>query len=200
MLKIALTGGIATGKSYILAQLRERGVPTIDADAIVHELFEPDTAVTQAVALEFGKAILREDGRVDRAVLASKVFSNDNARLRLEAIVHPVVYDRLRQWFAVRGRPLGVASIPLLYETHREGDFDAVIVTACGADQQLTRLLARGLSEEDARLRMAAQMPADEKARKADYVIRTGGTMGETSAQLDEVVSALRLRMSSQAS
>src|SRR3954452_16195923 len=100
MLKIALTGGVATGKSYILAQLRERGVPTIDADAIVHELFEPDTAVTQAVALEFGKAILRKDGRVDRAVLASKVFSNDNARLRLrlEAIVHPVVYDRLRQW------------------------------------------------------------------------------------------------------
>ena len=131
MLKVALTGGIATGKSYVLAQLLERGVPAIDADDLVHELFEPNTLTTQAIALEFGRGILLASGRVDRAALGAKVFADAEARLRLEAIVHPVVYDKIKAWFATVERPMAVASIPLLYETHREGDFDAVVVTAC---------------------------------------------------------------------
>src|SRR6476646_10858444 len=114
MLKVALTGGIATGKSYVLAQLRERGVPTVDADAIVHELFEPHTLTTQAVVLEFGHAILSDTGSVDRAILASKVFTDRMARLRLEAIVHPAVYEKIREWFASVAGPMAVASIPLL--------------------------------------------------------------------------------------
>src|SRR4029079_9777300 len=137
---------IATGKSYVLAQLRERGVATADADSIVHELLEPHTAITQNIELEFGHAILQPDGRVDRAVLAAKVFADANARSRLEAIVHPEVYAKLGEWFATLGKPMGVASIPLLYETRREGDFDVVVVTACSARQQLERIMARGLS------------------------------------------------------
>jgi dephospho-CoA kinase len=191
MLKVALTGGIATGKSYVLEQLRERGVPAIDADDIVHESFEPGTATTRAIALEFGPAVLQPDGRVNRAALASIVFADATARFRLEAIVHPLVYQEIRDWFATVDCPFAVASIPLLYETHREADFDAVVVTACKMDQQLQRLMARGLSEKDARLRVAAQISAEEKAMRADYVIWTDGTMAETRAQVDELLAKL---------
>jgi len=191
MLKVALTGGIATGKSYVLAQVRERGVPTVDADSIVHELLEPRTAITKDIEREFGDGILQPDGRVDRSILAARVFADANARSRLEAIVHPQVYARIRDWFAAIGTPLGVASIPLLYETHREGDFDAVVVTACSPQQQLERIMARGLSETDARLRMAAQLPTEEKTQRADYVIWTTGSMAETAAQVDRVLAQL---------
>src|SRR5258707_8985697 len=98
MLKVALTGGIGTGKSFVLAKLRERGVPAIDADDIVHDAFGPNTPTTRAVALEFGHAILNRDGSVDRSVLASTVFADAKARVRLEAIVHPMVYEEIRKW------------------------------------------------------------------------------------------------------
>jgi dephospho-CoA kinase len=194
MLKVALTGGIATGKSYVLAQLRERGIPTIDADDIVHKSFEPGTAITQAVALEFGHGILKPDGGVDRSVLAAKVFTDAVARLRLEAIVHPMVYQEIERWFSTVDRPIAIASIPLLYETHRESDFDAVVVTACKADQQLRRLMERGLSEEEARRRMAVQIPTEEKATRADFVVSTSGTKLETNAQVDDLVIRLSRR------
>ena len=197
MLKVALTGGIATGKSHVLALLRDRGVPVIDADDIVHELFEADTPTSRAVALEFGDGILEAGGRVNRAVLGAKVFADAGARMRLEALVHPIVYDRIRAWFATpatSNRPMGVASIPLLYETHREGDFDAVVVTTCDASQQLQRLTARGLSEAEARLRLAAQMSAEEKAQRGDYVIWTGGTLQETEQQAENFIEKVRSR------
>jgi dephospho-CoA kinase len=194
MLKVALTGGIATGKSYVLLKLRERGIPTIDADDIVHAAFEPNTPTTKNVVLEFGHAALQSDGSVDRAVLASKVFADAEARLRLEAIVHPVVYEEMRKWFDSVDGWVAVASIPLLFETNRESDFDAVVVTACTADQQLQRIIERGLSEEEGRRRMAAQIPTEEKARRADYVIWTSGTMRETDAQVDELLIKLARR------
>jgi dephospho-CoA kinase len=194
MLKVALTGGIATGKSYVLARLAERGIPTTDADDIVHELFEPDTSVTHAIVQEFGRGILTANSRVDRQALGTTVFADGQARLRLEAIVHPMVYQKIREWLATVEGPIAVASIPLLYETQHEKDFDAVVVTTCKADQQLERLTARGMSEEQARLRMAAQIPTEEKARRADYVIWTSGTMQETSAQVDELLIKLAPR------
>lgn len=194
MLKVALTGGIATGKSYVLAQLCERGVPTIDADDLVHRAFAPETATTEAVAFEFGSAMLRSDGSVDRAALALKVFADAEARLRLEAMVHPMVYDEIAKWFEAQDAPIAVASIPLLYETRRESDFDVVVVTACKADQQLQRLLDRGLTLSDARRRMAAQIPTEEKASRANYVIWTSGTMRETDAQVDELLIKLAKR------
>lgn len=194
MLKVALTGGIATGKSYVLRHLHERGIPTIDSDDIVHDALGPKTRTTQATALEFGAVVLNVDGSVDRAVLGAKVFADAKARLRLEAIVHPVVYETIRKWFEAGDRPIGVVSIPLLYETHRETDFDVVVVTACKPEQQLERLMARGLSEDEARLRMAAQIPTEDKAVRADHVIRTSGSMFETDAQVDELLIKLTQR------
>ena len=195
MLKVALTGGIATGKSYVLRRLRERGVPSIDADDIVHQALGPDTPTSHAIAREFGPEVLTAEGGVDRRALADTVFADAGARLRLEAIVHPLVYETIRSWFAAGDRPFGVASIPLLYETHHEADFDAVVVTACTPEQQLQRIVDRdGLSEEEGRRRMAAQMPTKDKAARADYVIRTSGTTAETDAQIDDLLVKLRTR------
>ncbi len=192
MLKVALTGGIATGKSYVLARLKDRGIPTIDADDLVHEAFAPDTPTTRAITTEFGDAFLRTDGSIDRAALAAKVFTDPEARHQLEAIVHPFVYNAIRAWFDTLDRPIGVASIPLLYETGRENDFDFVAVTVCPPEVQLQRLIKRDhASEESARQRIAAQMPAEEKAARGNFVIHTAGPKLETDRQVGELVAAL---------
>ena len=192
MRKVALTGGIATGKSYVLRRLGERGVATIDADDIVHAALGPGTPTSRAIADHFGGAFTRPDGSIDRTRLGRKVFSDPASRRQLEAIIHPVAYETIRRWYETLGRPFGVASIPLLYETHREGDFDFVVVTVCPAEQQVQRIVERdGISEDEARRRLAAQMPADEKADRADFVIRTGGTFAATDRQIDDLLTAL---------
>ena len=193
MLKVALTGGIATGKSYVLARLKERGIATIDADDIVHEALGPGTPTTRAIATQFGSVFLKPDGSIHRTLLAVKVFRDPEARRQIEAIVHPIVYETLRKWFETLDRPVGVASIPLLYETRRENDFDFVVVTVCPPEVQLQRLLERDrMSEEEAHQRIAAQMPAEEKAARADFVILTGGTMPATDRQIDDLVVRLK--------
>jgi dephospho-CoA kinase len=192
MLKVALTGGIATGKSYVLARLKDRGIPTVDADDIVHDALRPGTPTASAIAAQFGREFLRPDGSIDRMLLAGRVFEDRETRRQLEAIVHPLVYEAIRNWFETVDRPMGVASIPLLYETRREHDFDVVVVTVCPPEMQLQRLLDRGMSEDEAHQRIAAQMPADEKAARGSFVIRTGGTMAETDRQVEELLVALR--------
>ncbi len=192
MLKVALTGGIATGKSYVLARLNDRGVPTIDADAIVHEALGPGTDTTRAIAAQFGSALLKPDGSIDRPLLGTRVFADADTRLRIEAIVHPVVWDTIVKWYDALDRSMGVASVPLLYETKREGDFDFVVVTVCPPELQLQRIVERDrLPMEQALQRIAAQMPAEEKARRADFVIQTAGTMLTTDRQEDELVITL---------
>lgn len=191
MFRVALTGGIATGKSHVLARLRDGGVPTIDADEIVHQLFHAGTSTTKAIATEFGNAVLKPDGGVDRTLLGQQVFADANARLRLEAIVHPVVYQTIQHWFETLDRPHGVASIPLLFETRREKDFDLIVVTACSQQQQLERIVRRGLSEEKARLRIAAQVPTADKVKGASFVISTGGTLAETDEQVEQLMVEL---------
>lgn len=192
MLKVALTGGIATGKSYVLARLRDRGVPTIDADEIVHDALGPGTPTTNAIATQFGNVFLKPDGSIDRTLLGTKVFGDRESRLKLEAIIHPVVYETIRNWYATLESPMGVASVPLLFETRREGDFDFVAVTVCPPEVQLQRILERDrISEEEARQRIAAQMPAEQKAQRADFVILTGGTTLATDRQVDELLIAM---------
>jgi dephospho-CoA kinase len=194
MLKVALTGGIATGKSYVLARLRGRGIPTIDADDVVHEALGPHTPTTRAIATQFGNAFVRADGSVNRAALADCVFASPDMRLRLEAIVHPVVYAAIHAWFDSLQRPAGVASIPLLYETGHERDFDLGVVTVCRPEVQMSRLIQRGLTEHEAQQRLDAQMPAAEKASRGDLVIDTGGTMAETDRQVEELILKYELK------
>lgn len=192
MLKIALTGGIATGKSYVLSKLRERRVATIDADDIVHAALGPNTPTTKVIAAKFGEAFLKPDGSVDRRLLGARVFGDRQARQTLEAIIHPVVYEELRKWYRALDTTIGVASIPLLFETGHEGDFDYVVVTACPADQQMQRLVDRdGLPEKEAKQRLAAQMSTQEKINRADFVVSTGGTKAATDTQVDKLLAEI---------
>ena len=196
MLKVALTGGIATGKSYVLDQIRKRGVPGLDADQLAHDATSAGTDATAAIAARFGQHVLASDGSVNRARLGPIVFGDPAARKDLEAIVHPAVYRALdaaiRGFEAAGNLPLVVADIPLLFETGAENQFDRVIVAACAPALQIARLLERGLGETAASQRLAAQWPIEEKADRADFVIRTDGTFAETDRQLDEVLRALK--------
>jgi dephospho-CoA kinase len=198
MLKVALTGGIATGKSYVLEQFRRRGVPCLDADTLAHGVTAAGTEATAAIAARFGSAVLAGDGSVDRTKLGPIVFSDPAARLDLEALVHPAVYRAiqagLRAFELLDASPLAVVDVPLLYESGHAADFDRVIATCCPPEMQLARLLARGLSEAEARERIAAQWPAEDKARRAAFVIHTGGTFEETDRQVDDILAALRDR------
>jgi dephospho-CoA kinase len=195
MLRVALTGGMATGKSYVRLRVAGRGVPTIDADAVVHELLAGRTDVADAVERRFGSGVRGRDGAVDRRALGRLVFADDGARRDLEAIVHPAVWRRIARWaedLGRRGARWGLADVPLLFETGRQGDFDRVVVASCAPDVQLRRVVERdGLSEDDARARLATQWPTEDKARNADYVIRTDGTFDDTDRQIDELVARL---------
>ena len=194
MLQVALTGGIATGKSYCLGRFAALGIPTIDADRLAREAVAPGSPGLAAVAQRFGAHIVREDGTLDRAALARIVFSDRTARADLEAIVHPDVYRRIREWFAQlpHGTPVAMADIPLLFETGHEHDFDAVVVAACTPEEQLRRLVARdGLSETDARARLEAQSPIDEKVRRAQFVIRTDTGFPQTDEEIERIYRKL---------
>jgi len=192
-IRAALTGGIATGKSRCLAAFAALGVPTIDADQLARDVVAPGTPGLQAVVDRFGGDVLAGDGTLDREALGAIVFADTLARHDLEGIIHPAVYTAIERWFATLEAPLGIADIPLLFETERESDFDVVIVAACRPDQQLARLMTRsGLSEADARARIAAQMPLANKVARADYVIDTSGTLEETDGNTGEVLKNLK--------
>jgi dephospho-CoA kinase len=194
MLRVALTGGIATGKSYCLARFAALGAAVIDADRLARDAVAPGSSALEAVALRFGRSILLPDGSLDRAALGRIVFNDRAARADLEAIVHPEVYRGIGEWFASRppATRLAIADIPLLFETGHNHDFNRVIVAACDPHQQLTRLMARDrLSEPEARARLNAQWPIEEKVARADHVIRTGGTLADTDAQVRTVYELL---------
>ena len=139
--------------------------------------------------------MLAADGSVDRRKLGPIVFADGQARRELEAIVHPAVYRAiaagLRGFELIGGSPLAIVDVPLLYETGHQSDFDRVIVTACPVDTQIRRLIERGLTDAEARQRLAAQAPTDEKAARADFVIDTDGSFEETDRQVDEILAAL---------
>ena len=192
---MALTGGIATGKSYVRAKFEELGVPTIDADTLARQAVAPGTEGLAAVVRRFGAGVLDPSGALDRRKLAQIVFTDAAARRDLEAIVHPFVRAQADAWFrrldAAR-HPIAIADIPLLYETGGDSLYAAVIVTACDPEEQVRRIVARDqVTEADARQRIAAQMPIEEKVRRADYVIRTDGSHEETARQVREVLDRL---------
>jgi dephospho-CoA kinase len=197
MRRVALTGGIATGKSYVLERFRRLGVPCLDADDLAHGVTEAGTEGTRAIVARFGPGILEADGSVDRRKLGSIVFADAAARRDLEAIVHPAVYRSigagLRAFELIGGSPVAIVDIPLLYETGRQADFHRVVATVCSRSVQLARLLERGMTEREAEQRLAAQMPADEKAARADFVIPTDGTFAETDARVEEILAKLTM-------
>jgi dephospho-CoA kinase len=196
MRRVALTGGIATGKSHVRAQFERLGVPTIDADTLAHEAVAPGTPGLAAVVERFGRDVLAAGGTLDRRKLASIVFMDPAARRDLEAIVHPAVRRATDEWFDALDPArytVAIADIPLLYEVGRDRDFDAVIVTAVEPETQLRRVMERDdATEDEARRRIAAQLPIGDKVAKADYVIRTDGTFEDTNAQVRAVFEQIQ--------
>ena len=194
MLRVALTGVIATGKSYCLARFASLGIPVIDADQLARDAVAPGSRALEEVAARFGAAILKPDGTLDRASLGRIVFNDRAARADLEAIVHPEVYRRISEWLATLPprTHVAIADIPLLFETGHTHDFDRVVVVACDPREQLRRIVARdGLSERDARSRLDSQWPIEEKEARADYVITTDGTVADTDSQVRTVYELL---------
>lgn len=195
VVRVALTGGIATGKSYCLQQFDALGIPGVDADVLAREAVAPGTPGFEAVSRRFGAAIISPDGTINRPALAAIVFGDRAARADLEAIIHPEVYRRIQEWFVnlARGVGVAIADIPLLFETGHEHEFDRVVVVACSPEEQVRRLVRRdGLTLEAARARLAAQWPIDEKVSRADHVIRTDGTHEDTAEQVRAIAAQLR--------
>jgi dephospho-CoA kinase len=195
MIRIALTGGIATGKSHVTDRLRAAGIAVVDADVLSREVVAPGTPGLAAIVERFGAEFVMADGLLDRARLGALVFRDDAARRDLEAIVHPAVRRGIEAFFSSlpTATAFAVADIPLLYETRRERYFDKVIVVACAPALQTDRVMARdGLSRADAERRVAAQLPIEEKVRRADFVIRTDGTFAETDAQVVRLLPRLQ--------
>lgn len=200
MLKVGLTGGIASGKSTVAEMFRARGCPVIDADPLAHSLMAPGQPAHREIAREFGQGVLAADGSVDRSRLAAIVFADRSKLARLNEIVHPRVIEACEVEFArlAREQPNGVAMVEaaLLVEAGYFRQLDKLIVTWCRSEQQLERLLAKGrLSRQQAEQRLAAQMHAEEKRRHADFVIDTSGTLESVSLQVEKVLEELR-RMS----
>ena len=194
MVRAALTGSIATGKSYCLGRFAALGAAVIDADLLAREAVAAGSPGLAQVVERFGTGVLRPDGTLDRGALARIVFNDRVARADLEAIIHPEVYRRISEWFANLpvGTTLAIADIPLLYETGHEHEFDIVIVCACSPAEQLRRAVRRdSLSAAEANARIASQWPIDEKVRRADYVVRTDGSFAETDAIVARTYQAI---------
>jgi len=199
ILRVGLTGGIATGKSYVRQRLQDADLPTVDADVLAREAIAPGTPGFRAVVARFGRTVVSEGGAIDRPRLAALVFADPAARADLEAIVHPEVYARIETWFTSLARNgyrgPAVADIPLLFETGRTQEFDVVVVAACDEARQVERLRVRdGVDEGAARQRLAAQWPIAEKVRHADITVRTDGTFDDTDTQVRQLVVELRRR------
>ncbi|HVN09875.1 MAG TPA: dephospho-CoA kinase [Patescibacteria group bacterium] len=197
MLRVGLTGGIASGKSTVAARLRELGLTVLNADLLAHELMAPGQPAYEDVVREFGRGVLAADGTVDRKKLGEIVFRDAERRERLNAIVHPRVIaareEELKRMEEEEPDGIAIIEAALLIEAGYYKKLDRLIVCSCRPEQQVERLRARGLSEEEARQRIAAQLPLEEKLRLADEVVDCSGTVEETLRQTDELAGRLRM-------
>jgi dephospho-CoA kinase len=197
-LRIGLTGGIASGKSTVSAMLRELGAVVIDADQLAREVVAKGTPGLAAVVEEFGPGLLTPDGDLDRAAMGDLVFSDQSARKRLEAIVHPLVFERIvdLETHAPEGSVI-VHDIPLLAESGRaaapdRGGFDAVIVVDAPQDVQVARMVRdRGWTEAEALSRIAAQATAEDRRAIATYLVDNTGSLEDLRAEVEKIYAAL---------
>ena len=196
MLRVGLTGGIASGKTVVAALLRARGYEVLDADSLGHELMRPGQAAYDDIVREFGRDVLAPDMSVDRAQLGAVVFADAEKRAALNRILHPRILDAVQRWFAsldrAGGPPFAFVEAALLVEAGYRGILDRLVVCWSKPGQQIERLVARGLSSEQARLRVAAQMPVEEKRRAADDLIDCSGTLAETERQVETLLETLK--------
>lgn len=196
MKRLGITGGIASGKSAVAGMLREMGFRVIDADRLGHEVIEPGTRAHGDIVREFGASVVGADGRIDRRKLGASVFADREKLERLNATVHPRVEEEMVRLFG-EWEKSGVADAAfveaaLLVEAGYQKNLDGLVVAWCLPEQQIERLLARGLSEVEARRRIAAQMPVEEKLKFATEKIDCSGSLEETRQQVEKLAKKLR--------
>jgi len=197
VIRVGLTGGLATGKTHIGRELERLGCYVIRADELGHAVLAPDGEAFEGVVAEFGRGILKEDGRIDRRKLAAQVFDKPERLAALNRLVHPPVARReralMKEFNAREPDGIGVMEAAILVETGSYRDFDRLIVAVCREGQQVERAMQRdGLTREEALARLRRQMPLAEKARLADFVIDTSGSMEDTLRQTRSVYEELR--------
>jgi dephospho-CoA kinase len=196
MKRLGITGGIASGKSAVAGMLREMGFRVIDADELGHSVIEPGTPAYDEIVREFGAGIIGADGRIDRGKLASVVFADAGKLKNLNAIVHPRVEEEMVRlfgdWEKSGVKDAAFVEAALLVEAGYHKKLDGLVVAWCTPEQQMDRLVARGLSEVEARRRIAAQMPAAEKLKFATEKIDCSGSLEETRRQVEELAAKLR--------
>ncbi len=196
MLRLGLTGGIASGKSAVAAMLRDMGFQVLSADLASHKLMESGQPAHDEIREAFGPAILAVDGQIDRAKLAALVFADPAKLAQLNAILHPrvekLMLQQFEDWQRSGIRDAGFVEAALLIEAGFDKHLDGLVVAWCEPGQQLERLRARGMSEIDARRRLAAQMPVEEKRKHATYLIDCSRTIAETLAQVQALAAKLR--------
>ncbi|NDU77393.1 dephospho-CoA kinase [Actinomadura sp. DSM 109109] len=193
MLKVGLTGGIGSGKSEVARRLREHGAVVIDADRIAREVVEPGTPGLAAVAAEFGDDVLLPSGALDREKVGRIVFADADRLAALNAIVHPLVGERMQELMdSAPADAVVVYDVPLLVENGLAGMYDEVVVVDAPEETQLDRLVARrGMTEEDARARMAAQASRAERRAVATHVIDNSGGLADLTARVDALWESL---------
>jgi len=193
MLQIAVTGGIACGKSLVGEILSAHGATVRDTDDMAHHLVMRDTAVSRKIIEQFGADILDSEGRIDRTTLGNIVFSNAGARQQLNRIVHPAVKAMCDRWLARQKseRGMAVLIVPLLYEAGMDAGWNTIVCVACSRTTQLLRLRNRGLSTEQAQQRIAAQMGLPRQMEMADYVIFNDGDRSVLNKQTKKVMDRI---------
>jgi dephospho-CoA kinase len=186
VLRIGLTGGIGSGKSTVSRLLAQRGAHVVDADVLAREAVAPGSPGLAAVVAAFGEGVLGSDGALDRPALAAVVFGNPTARATLDGIVHPIVRARAVETIsALPGDAVVVQDIPLLVETGQAASFDLVLVVEADVEIRVARLVQRGLAEDDARARIAAQATDEQRRAVADVVLDNSGTPEHLAEQVD---------------
>lgn len=197
---IGLTGGIATGKSTFAAALRALGAPVIDADELARRAVARGSPALLEIERAFGPGMVGPDGELDRRRMAARVFADQDARARLEAIVHPAVREAMRaeaERLAAAGHDLAFYEAPLLYEVGLEVKVECVVVVHAPAEVQKRRLAVRdGFSDAEAQARLDAQMPIDQKAARADVVVENDGDLESLRAKAGPLLRDLRTGLS----
>jgi dephospho-CoA kinase len=194
MVTIAITGGIACGKSLVGRYVEELGIPVCEADAVGHRALSLGGEARAAVVREFGAEVVGADGEIDRAVLGAKVFADPGKLERLNALTHPVILRQLREWVLVQPAGTGYAAaiIPLLHEVQDDAHWDVVVCVTSPQADQLRRLAERGLTEAEALARIRAQWDQVRKGESSDYVIHNCGSQELLREQTERVVRSIR--------